>query len=330
MYDHVLGRFLSPDNFVQSPNNSQNFNRYGYCMNNPLKYTDPNGEFWHIIIGAAIGGVVNWAANGCRFDAKGLGYFGIGAAAGALGAGVGAGINVAMAGGSFSAGFMGTAVGVSSTGFIAGAATGVETGFTSGFITNAGNAWMGGSNFGDGLYNGLKGVGIGALSGGVLGGAIGGIDALTKGTNFWTGKTTFDLSNGYAASGTAMGENTITGKYVGKFQDVILYEASIPNGSAVTLPGRGIILSKGEYTLNSTLKSTQELLQHEYGHILQAKDVGLKAFYRVIAPESLASATMDGIKGWNHSTFWTETWSNYLSDNYFGTNSLLNNWHYWI
>jgi RHS repeat-associated protein len=43
MYDPRLGRFLSPDNVVQSPTNSQNYNRYSYCLNNPLKYTDPTG-----------------------------------------------------------------------------------------------------------------------------------------------------------------------------------------------------------------------------------------------------------------------------------------------
>lgn len=45
MYDPLLGRFLSPDNYVQAPENSQNFNRYSYCLNNPLKYTDPSGQF---------------------------------------------------------------------------------------------------------------------------------------------------------------------------------------------------------------------------------------------------------------------------------------------
>jgi RHS repeat-associated protein len=43
MYDPVLGRFLSPDPFVQAPEFSQNFNRYAYCLNNPFKYTDPSG-----------------------------------------------------------------------------------------------------------------------------------------------------------------------------------------------------------------------------------------------------------------------------------------------
>lgn len=44
LYDPMLGRFLSPDNFVQSPENSQNYNRYAYCLNNPLKYNDPSGN----------------------------------------------------------------------------------------------------------------------------------------------------------------------------------------------------------------------------------------------------------------------------------------------
>jgi RHS repeat-associated protein len=45
VYDPVLGMFFSPDNYVQAPDFTQNFNRYGYCLNNPLKYTDPSGEY---------------------------------------------------------------------------------------------------------------------------------------------------------------------------------------------------------------------------------------------------------------------------------------------
>ena len=57
LYDPNLGRFLSPDNYVQAPDDSQSFNRYSYCLNNPLKYTDPTGEVWWVpaIIGAAVG-----------------------------------------------------------------------------------------------------------------------------------------------------------------------------------------------------------------------------------------------------------------------------------
>ena len=43
LYDPFLGRMLSPDPFVQAPGNSQNYNRYSYALNNPLKFTDPTG-----------------------------------------------------------------------------------------------------------------------------------------------------------------------------------------------------------------------------------------------------------------------------------------------
>ena len=42
-YDPVTSSFLSVDAYVQSPDNSQSFNRYSYCQNNPLRYTDPTG-----------------------------------------------------------------------------------------------------------------------------------------------------------------------------------------------------------------------------------------------------------------------------------------------
>ncbi len=60
MYDTDLRRFLSPDNYVQDPTNTQNYNRYQYGYNNPLKYSDPSGEFFFaaIIIGAIIGAAV--------------------------------------------------------------------------------------------------------------------------------------------------------------------------------------------------------------------------------------------------------------------------------
>jgi RHS repeat-associated protein len=45
VYDPLIGRMLSPDITVQAPGNSQSFNRYSYCLNNPLKYTDPSGWF---------------------------------------------------------------------------------------------------------------------------------------------------------------------------------------------------------------------------------------------------------------------------------------------
>ncbi|WP_317128284.1 RHS repeat domain-containing protein, partial [Myroides indicus] len=61
VYDPLLRRFMSPDNYVQDVNNTQNYNRYGYVLNNPLLYTDPSGEF---IVAALIGVAVGIVANG--------------------------------------------------------------------------------------------------------------------------------------------------------------------------------------------------------------------------------------------------------------------------
>ena len=320
-YDPVLGRWFNVDPAAQFAN------PYLYCVNNPVMYIDPDGEFVPmLLVGALFGGVFNFAIHGADFTWKGLAHFGVGALAGAAGAGVGAGVNVAMAGGTFGAGFMGTAAGVSSTGFLAGAAAGASAGFVGGFMTGVGNAWIGGANFGQGLQNGLKGGILGGLTGGLTGGIIGGVDALMKGTNFFTGVSSFDLSKAYGASGQAAGNKTITGRYVGKFEGANLYESKMmADGAAATLPGRGIILSPGQFSLNSTAEYTQQLLQHEFGHILQSKIVGLDAYYGVIAPESLWSAARSTYGNWNHNTFWTETWANYLSHNYFGLKSVLNN-----
>ncbi|MBQ3656487.1 MAG: VCBS repeat-containing protein [Bacteroidales bacterium] len=66
LYDPYLARFVSPDPLIQDVTNSQNFNRYSYCLNNPLKYTDPTGEFvwWPVIAstvcGAIIGGISSY------------------------------------------------------------------------------------------------------------------------------------------------------------------------------------------------------------------------------------------------------------------------------
>ncbi len=48
VYDPAIGRFLSPDNYVQSPTNLQNYNRYSYVLNQPLSLTDPTGHFFFI------------------------------------------------------------------------------------------------------------------------------------------------------------------------------------------------------------------------------------------------------------------------------------------
>ncbi len=106
LYDPVIGRFFSPDPYVQAPDFTQNYNRYGYCLNNPLVYTDPDGElaFLAIVaIGAAVFGTTNLAIQAANGEIDnfwdGAKAFGAGAIAGAaITAGVTAGLGVPVLG----------------------------------------------------------------------------------------------------------------------------------------------------------------------------------------------------------------------------------------
>ena len=326
LYDPVLGRFFSPDNYVQMPDNSQSFNRYSYCLNNPLKYTDPSGEFWNIVIGAAIGGVFNWASHGFKFNANGLGYFLTGAVSSGVSVGVASGVNVAMAGGNFWTGAACLAKGIEATGAIAWAATGACSGFASGFILSAGNSWIEGHGFGKGLLAGLKSGGVNALADGIIGGLEGGFDAMDKGTNFWTGTGYFDTSGALACQGCKPKDfnigDKIKAKYVGKFEKQRVFETKKLGSlsgryAAFTLPDIGIFAGEGVFSsgqLNGLV-----MMQHEFGHILQFRKVGAEFYYKVIALESALNC--NGIWPYNgipHDEYWTETWANYLSKQYFG------------
>ena len=43
VYDPLTAQFFSPDPILQAPGDWLNYNRYGYCMNNPTRYIDPSG-----------------------------------------------------------------------------------------------------------------------------------------------------------------------------------------------------------------------------------------------------------------------------------------------
>ena len=63
LYDPAVGRFISPDPYVQMPDQTQNMNRYTYCMNNPLLYVDYNGYTWLSNFGDWIGGTARKTLN---------------------------------------------------------------------------------------------------------------------------------------------------------------------------------------------------------------------------------------------------------------------------
>ena len=59
-YDSNTGRFISPDTsavITATPTALTDKNLYAYCDNNPVMRVDEGGEFWNILIGAAVGAI---------------------------------------------------------------------------------------------------------------------------------------------------------------------------------------------------------------------------------------------------------------------------------
>jgi len=52
-YDPALGRFAQPDPLVPEPGNPQSLNRYSYCLNNPVRYSDPTGHWFESLLDVA-------------------------------------------------------------------------------------------------------------------------------------------------------------------------------------------------------------------------------------------------------------------------------------
>jgi RHS repeat-associated protein len=109
MYDPIMSSFLSVDNYVQAPDFSQSFNRYAYCLNNPLRYVDPEGEEFitaaiiigGVIIGAYTGGAL---ANGGNYNITQWNWdmgTAIGVIGGGIAGGLSAGAGFAVAGAGF-------------------------------------------------------------------------------------------------------------------------------------------------------------------------------------------------------------------------------------
>lgn len=120
------------------------------------------------------------------------------------------------------------------------------------------------------------------------------------------------------------GRDSFKSKYVGKFEGVKVYETNNiglgfgENSGGVTLPPDKILVGKGAYSLLGKSAKIRDLFHHEFGHILQSRQsfVGLDGFYNIIAPESFASSALGTSNFANN--FWTETWANNLSEDYFG------------
>ena len=223
VYDPRLGRFLSPDPYVQDPTYSQSLNRYSYCVNNPLKYIDPSGYTW-------LSKFNSWIKSNWKPIVTTAVAVAAGIAVAVLTGGIGSPILVAMLSGAasgFAGGVMGTALnggnlneclfaGVRGAliGAIAGLAggvagvgaawalntvTGISGGVIGGAIAGAAGGFAGGFigsvMMGMNIKESLKMGAYGAAAGGVIGGIVGGykvyrnnIRTTNPKTNIWTNK----------------------------------------------------------------------------------------------------------------------------------------------
>jgi RHS repeat-associated protein len=204
LYDPLVHRFLQPDNFIQDPNNTQSFNRYGYCWNNPLKYTDPSGEFiWFVpLIYAAINVGVDLIMNNGKMN---FGQIAISAAQGALNGYLGGATTVGGA-------FLGAGIGqlnkfmpaltlYQSAGFNLSISPMIGFG-TSGF--NGGASLNISGQSGDFVYN--ASVGIGFNSG------VSSLGESAGGSGYWNAGGFLGYNDGHANYGLGYSYNSFGGK----------------------------------------------------------------------------------------------------------------------
>ncbi len=286
LYDPVLGRFLSPDPYVQMLDFTQNFNRYSYCLNNPLKYVDKDGEFW--FLPAIIAFVVNYATTGITkgdWGLKNIGSSLVMSAVALVSYGVGMGITGALAKtailsqsviGGISAGVAGSVTGAMSS-LMAGGniGRGALIGFVSGLVGNA----LSGIN--------MKSIWLEGVSNVAAGGLIGGATSLVSGGDFWSGFGTGAIS---ATLGWALGKgadyvkdavrrNEIqreVEKYLGLSKDVKEQQMSSPFAKAEQLEIPDMTAEKwnaikniykranAKYSVNFEKSQNFDLLQETY------------------------------------------------------------------
>lgn len=201
MYDPVIGRFLSPDPFIQAPDFTQSLNRYSYCINNPLSLIDPSGyswlgDNWKSIVASCVGAAVSYLTAGIG---SGLGAAIIaGACGGAAGAFTGALLNGANIGQIAKATFLGGLQGAASgfLNFAAGEGQLLERIFKHCF-TEAMMEGVQGGNIAHGLISGA----IYGLSDTYIGGNASMPDALKVSASVVIGGTVSELGGGKFANG---------------------------------------------------------------------------------------------------------------------------------
>ena len=297
LYDPVIGRFFSPDKYVANSSFTQDFNRYSYARNNPLHYTDPSG---HKITGYDIFSFIMFPVFlPARVLSEGFQW-----------------INDKINGDTRYGGYFAPSylMGQTAPGSLVPYNPVNQIPFGHPLYTSPGANW----NYSRGFDH--------------FQWSLGADDELSD----WIfhkfneqeyvrkvgSKKLMWMSKRAAATGGivagALGK-FITGTYVGKFEGVSVFESkkfgSYKDGaSAVTIPEKGIFIGTDIYK-EGDYDREPFYLKHEFGHILQYRRWGAKAYWNIIARESFFSAMCNTFE--DHNKYWTETYANYLSSKYF-------------
>jgi RHS repeat-associated protein len=301
LYDPLLGRFLAPDPYVQLPDVVRSYNRYAYCMNNPLMYVDENGEIWWlvpVIVAAvfAIGNTTVHAMNGDIHDFwDGFSYFAQGAVTGfALGAawefaplipGIGKAVQTAMS--VYAIGQ--TAVGV--LGMIGGAINSGWNGMGRAGEAFLGNFYLDENNFFGGVLQGLSRHTWEMLQ------SLGG-HGYTQARNSFGHVSRVDYLGGVTFA-TDENEDDEWGISLGNYVNTSIKHE--------------ITGDFEEYVLSNPM------YMHEYGHTIDSRVFGLSYLFAIGIPSLISADKSKPTEGGltTHKKYWTEIRANKRAKKYF-------------
>ena len=287
---------------MQNPFNSQSYNRFSYCINNPLRFTDPSGEFFWlpVIIGAAIYGTINTIIHKNRGDIHnfwdGLGYFVQGAITGAV-AGATWSLGIAGIG---SSGIFANIAGYSILGAKAISAISTITSSISNF-KNAGKILLGRAYTDENR--------------GFLGGIWQGISRNTwEGFQTWIGYNYSQFRNtsgGVDRVDFLGGATFVTGENSGYRQGVSL--GNYPN----------IWISDEIQGSFEERVTSDPLFMHEYGHTIDSRIFGPSYLFAIGTPSLFSAAGATQVSGepsgvTTHDFRWYEMRANRNAASYFG------------
>ena len=294
---------------MQQPENTQNYNRYSYVLNNPLRYTDPSGEelisfTTAIIIGAVIAAAtytITAALADVPFSVGGLAKATfIGAASAAVTFGIGSGAEnlftnwvscgwqqvargavQALAHGTFQGGMMAISGGKFWNGFAAGAASSIASSLFSADLNTRNDATLG-------WGNSVRSSGAGMIAFGTVSGGAG---AHLSGGNFWQGAVT-----GLVVSGLNHFAHQMD-------NDDIMFDNDQEKGNEVTRKSLGIEKSDTRETMISKTLKGMKVGDYITGDEASFLGDAARKYIKTVTKTGSNTFKVEGKSSWGVSVF---------------------------